>query len=499
MLLDDDGPSPALAGCARLVTAPADLDDLVFAPADRARLDAVTAAIARLENRDPAAWAVLWGPEGAGKTTLAARIAARAGRPLLALDTRVVDQGKGDEQLRRAVREALLHRAVLYIGSLGGTLLDDGAHELVRRLRDYPGPLILGVTGTAPPRIRTPRVVEELELPPPDEDARLTLWRRAVPDDARADDLDLPLIARGFRLTPGEILDVAAATVAADGSAGVRTASLRAAIDRRLRNQLSDLARPIEVTHRWDQLVLPAAQLDRARELIVRHRHAATVYRRWGLGERAGYGTGIIGLFSGPPGTGKTMLAGLIAAELGLDLYKVDLSQVVSKWVGETEKQLARIFELAARAHAVLLFDEADALLSGRTKVESANDRYGNLAVNYLLSRFEDYDGVVILTTNMETALDEAIKRRLTVHLRLDTPDEDERLALWRSFLPAGVPRVGDLELERLAGDFDLSGGHIRNAAIRAAFLAADDDGAVDVEHLRRGVALEMDNLGRLS
>ena len=166
--------------------------------------------------------------------------------------------------------------------------------------------------------------------------------------------------------------------------------------------------------------MLPQDDLDRIDEFISRSVFGQQVYQDWGFDARVGSGKGMIALFSGPPGTGKTMLAGLIASALGLSIYQIDLSQVISKWLGETEKQLARAFDLAERAHAVLLFDEADALLAKRTEVQTSNDRYGNLAVNDLLQRLEQYSGVAILTTNKEAALDEALRRRLTLHLRLD-------------------------------------------------------------------------------
>src|SRR5213075_1358411 len=189
---------------------------------------------------------------------------------------------------------------------------------------------------------------------------------------------------------------------------------------------------------------------DRVQEFISRKKHADVVYNEWGYGARVGYGKGLIGLFSGPPGTGKTMLAGLIATSLDLDLYQVDLAQVVSKWVGETEKQLAKVFDQAERAHAVLLFDEADSLFAKRTEVKTSNDRYGKLAVNYLLQRLEHYSGVVIMTTNKEAALDEALQRRLTLHLHLQVPEPPERERLWQSMLPAKAPSSRNINFKAL-------------------------------------------------
>jgi SpoVK/Ycf46/Vps4 family AAA+-type ATPase len=205
----------------------------------------------------------------------------------------------------------------------------------------------------------------------------------------------------------------------------------------------------------------------------------------------------MIALFSGPPGTGKTMMAGLIAKSLDLDVYQVDLAQIVSKWVGETEKQLAKVFDAAERAHAVLLFDEADSLFAKRTEVKSSNDRYGNLAVNYLLQRLEQYSGIAILTTNKDAALDEALQRRLSLHLHLDIPEAEERERLWLSFMPKKAP-VQEIDYRALAEEFELSGGYIKNAAVRAAFLAAHAGGAINMKILRRAAALELEDMGRV-
>jgi len=366
----------------------------------------------------------------------------------------------------------------------------------VRRLRDFPGMVVLGVDAAAPPRIATTHPVHELALPAFGERERLALWTRQLGHAGKG--LALDALARGFHLTPGEIIDIAGEAAVIATTRGVTINDLRAGIDRRLRNELGELARPMNVDTSWNDLILPEDQLARVREVVERHRLGDRVLREWGLGARLGYGKGVIALFSGPPGTGKTMLATVIAKDLGLDLYKVDLSQVVSKWVGETEKQLGRLFDLAARAHAVLLFDEADALLGARTKVESSNDRYGNLAVNYLLTRLEEYTGVAILTTNLESSLDPAIQRRLTMHLRLALPTAEERSRLWRSFLPATIPGARAIDTDALAEEYEFAGGHIKNAAVRAAFFAASKGAHLDMQLARRAARHELEDMGRL-
>jgi SpoVK/Ycf46/Vps4 family AAA+-type ATPase len=206
----------------------------------------------------------------------------------------------------------------------------------------------------------------------------------------------------------------------------------------------------------------------------------------------------MIALLSGPPGTGKTLLAGVIARELGLELYQVDLSCVMSKWLGETEKQLARLFDHAQRAHAVLLFDEADALFAKRRDTEGTTDRHANLTVNFLLQRLEQYRGIAVLTTNRPAGLDEALQRRLSLHLRFDIPDADERERLWRSLMPADAPLADDVDVARLAADLRLTGGYIKNVVVRAAFLAAIHDTSIDQALLRHAAALELEDMGRV-
>jgi SpoVK/Ycf46/Vps4 family AAA+-type ATPase len=247
--------------------------------------------------------------------------------------------------------------------------------------------------------------------------------------------------------------------------------------------------------------VLPADTLDQVRSLIARVRYAPQVLDDWGFDRKLARGSGVAALFSGPPGTGKTMVAGLLARALDLELYQVDLSQVVSKWVGETEKQLARIFDAAEAGHALLLFDEADALFARRTDVKSAVDRYANLEVNYLLQRIESFGGIVVLTTNLDTSIDPALRRRLAAHIVFWRPEVAERAALFRKMLPPEAPVAADVDLEALARAYkEMTGANIRNAVIAAAFLAAAEGAAaITQEHLERAAKGEYRAMGRVS
>jgi SpoVK/Ycf46/Vps4 family AAA+-type ATPase len=217
------------------------------------------------------------------------------------------------------------------------------------------------------------------------------------------------------------------------------------------------------------------------------------------MGRTMATSRGLTALFQGPPGTGKTLVAGVIARELGLDLYQVDLSKVMSKWIGETERKLATIFDAAEDGQVILLFDEADSLFAKRTEVRSSNDRYANLEVNYLLQRLDSFEGIAILTTNIGGSIDPAFRRRMSFRLSFPFPDEETREQLWRVHLPSELPIEGPLALDRLAHKYQLSGGYIRNACLRAAFLAAEDATPLAQRHLERAVALEFAELGKLS
>ena len=248
----------------------------------------------------------------------------------------------------------------------------------------------------------------------------------------------------------------------------------------------------------WDQVSLPDDMLDSLRELIGRARHARTVFDDWGYDDRIATSRGLTALFYGPPGTGKTMVAQLLARELGYDLYRIDLSQVVNKYIGETEKNLARIFDEAETSHAVLFFDEADSLFAKRTEVKSSNDRYANLEVNYLLQRMETYDGVTLLATNIEHGIDEAFKRRVRFTVQFELPEEAERHRLWRSMFPPVVPLAADIDWDLLAKRFEMAGGYIKKAALRAALMAAETQRPITTADLLEAARHEYREMGRI-
>ncbi len=248
------------------------------------------------------------------------------------------------------------------------------------------------------------------------------------------------------------------------------------------RRSLENIAQRLEPRGAWDDLVLPAQQMETLRQIVIHVRHRAIVNEHWGFAARYERGLGLSVLFSGTSGTGKTMAAEIIAAELSLDLYRIDLASVVSKYIGETEKNLRRIFDAAEESSAILLFDEADALFGKRSEVRDSHDRYANLEISYLLQRIESYRGVAILTTNMQHALDSAFMRRIRFIVQFPFPDAGSRARIWQRIFPSATP-VGLVDFEGLA-QLNVSGGVIRNIAMHAAFLAAEDQEAIGMKHL---------------
>lgn len=250
---------------------------------------------------------------------------------------------------------------------------------------------------------------------------------------------------------------------------------------------------------RWDELVLPARAIGLLKSISAYLRHRDLVLSSWGYEAAIAGEQGIKVLFFGDSGTGKTMAARVLARELGLELYRIDLAAIVSKYIGETEKNLDRIFAAAQDSNAILFFDEADAVFGKRSEVSDAHDRYANIEVAYLLEKMETYTGAVILATNFRNNIDDAFLRRLDLAVEFPFPEVEQRRAIWRRLLPDAAPIAPDVDIEFLAGNFKLSGGSIRNCSLAAAFLAAEDGGPIEMRHFVRAVSFEYMKLGRLT
>ncbi|MBL0220190.1 MAG: ATP-binding protein [Myxococcales bacterium] len=444
----------------------------------------------------------LSGRPGSGRRALLAALAAEAGRPLGVLDVTQLPRTEREFQLgfARGLRTAHLAGLLPCVTGIEEVSLGErAARDVVADiLRAHPGPLAILQSAGAPAVLQAGHI--GVELPVLDEGERLGLWQQTLAD-ARLPVADVADLAAKYRIGPGTIHRAVSAAIERRGGHGPADATdeLRTFIRQTRDARLGAYARRVERLVGWDALVLPSDIIDSLRELISRVRHRRTVFETWGMDRAMSTSRGLTALFQGQPGTGKTMVASVIAKELGLDLYQVDLSKVMSKWLGETERNLAAIFDAAEDGQVILLFDEADSLFAKRTEVRSSNDRYANLEVNYLLQRLDAFEGMAILTTNNGGSIDPAFKRRLSFRLSFPFPDEDTRTQLWRAHLPPRLPIAGELALERLAHKYQLAGGYIRNACLRAAFLAAQDETSLTQQHLERAVALEFAELGKLS
>jgi len=340
------------------------------------------------------------------------------------------------------------------------------------------------------------------EFPVPPYAERRRLWQASLNGDgAEAPDLDQ--LAARFRFTRREIKNAvhAARNLARlrDGaSAALTQADLRSACRAESSRRLGGLARKLETRYAWADLVLPANETRQLREIVQYIQHHEGVYSDWGFGRKHTLGRGINILFSGASGTGKTMAAGIMAAELGLDLYKIDLSVIVSKYIGETEKNLARVFQEAESSNAILFFDEADALFGKRSEVKDSHDRYANIEVNFLLQKMEEHEGIVILATNLSKNLDDAFLRRLQFTVLFPFPERDERLEIWRRVFPAEAPLAADVDLDFLARRLKIAGGNIKNIALGAAFLARAERATIGMRQIILSAKREYQKVGKL-
>jgi hypothetical protein len=333
------------------------------------------------------------------------------------------------------------------------------------------------------------RPILRFDVRKPSPAEQKNLWKQALGDNFLRLNGQVEKVVTQFNLGPGAIRTVAAelqATVADEKILGARLwESCRA----QARPGLDDLAQRLEPSAAWEDLVLPENQRRILNEIAAQLRQRAKVYETWGFAGKGARGLGISALFAGASGTGKTMAAEVLANELRLDLYRIDLSSVVSKYIGETEKNLRRVFDAAEEGGAILLFDEADALFGKRSEVKDSHDRYANIEVSYLLQRMEAYRGLAILTTNMKDALDQAFLRRLRFVVQFPFPDAAHRAEIWRRIFPAGTP-VENLDAAKLSR-LNVAGGNIRNVALNAAFLAADAGEPVRMNHLVRAARSE--------
>lgn len=434
------------------------------------------------------------GDPDVGKSLIAAAVCAELSMQLDVIQAADIPANPTDREVlaRLWEREAVLRSSILLIDC---DELDDPVY--IRAVRAFAERVQSGVIVSTrdPLRMRRrPLIRFDVERPSPAE--QQTIWKDVLGSTAHVLNGQLDALIAQFSLSTPDI-SIAAAEVLgeADQQADALGKLLWDSCRAQARPQMDDLAQRITPTATWDDLILPEPQRQTLHTIAAHVRQRATVYEHWGFAGKSARGLGISALFAGASGTGKTMAAEVLANELRLDLYRIDLSLVVSKYIGETEKNLRRVFDAAEAGGAILLFDEADALFGKRSEIKDSHDRYANIEVSYLLQRMETYRGLAILTTNMHEALDPAFLRRLRFVVQFPFPDASQRAEIWKRIFPLTTPVEG-LDVLRLA-QLNVAGGNIRNIALNAAFFAADHGEPVQMRHLLQAAHVEYAKLER--
>jgi SpoVK/Ycf46/Vps4 family AAA+-type ATPase len=450
------------------------------------------------------------GSAGAGKEQTAAALCLKLGIPLLVVNTaRLLHGDAGIENVARLLfREAVIQQAALYFDGYDVLLGDDPkvSHcrdTLLQELECLSGLTFLAGRGGAEwAGGCRGKVCIRVDFPLLTYPLRKQLWQDSL-DGLASSAIDLGPLTNKFRLTAGQMRNAIgiARSLAlwrdpANGS--LTSDDLYAACRSQSNQKLSSLTIKIRPRYSWSDIVLPKEQTGQIREILNYVKHRDLVYGAWGFEQKLSLGKGLNILFSGLSGTGKTMAAEIMARELGLDLYKIDLSMVVSKYIGETEKNLSAIFGEGKDSNAILFFDEADALFGKRSEVKDAHDRYANIETAYLLQKMDEYEGIVILATNLRNNMDEAFTRRMQAVIDFPFPEEDYRREIFERIFPKQAPLSSDVDFAFLARQFKLTGGNIKNIALHAAFLAAEDENSIGMAQIIRATKREFDKIGRL-
>jgi SpoVK/Ycf46/Vps4 family AAA+-type ATPase len=456
------------------------------------------------------------GPTGTGKRTLAAAVCRELGVPLVRIDLRAILTRFEDFEhtLFVLLRQALVERSAVFLDHFEAVTGDEDKcsehrKSISRALNELAWLIFIGTeTGWSPGDLFRPNHTVSIGLPPPNLAERRRLWEtasaaRAAAAAPFAPDIDWREIAVKFRVTPGVMnaaIDAAEAVARLREPRGgpITAEDLHRGLYAQSNQRLGALARKLAPRHAWPHIILPANALAQLRELCAHVRHRHTVLTDWGFEATLSLGRGMCALFCGQSGVGKTMAVEVIANELALEVYKIDLSTVVSKYIGETEKNLSRVFQEAESSNAILFFDEADALFGKRSEVKDAHDRYANIEINYLLQRIEEFEGLVILASNLRKNIDDAFFRRMHFVIEFPFPDVTHRYGIWKQHFPADAPIGEDVDLVYLAERFTLSGGGIKNVVVNAAFLAAAEGRPIRMRHLIHATRREYEKTGRL-
>lgn len=518
-LLDFNLHDARLEGVAQLLYPEKDWADVVMDDTLKEQLKHVWREHFSAEEQQNPLIFSFYGPSGAGKKLAAEALCHNIQLPLLITDTKALlhRADRVEETIKTLFREALLQPAAIYLEHADMLFSENSQFHHVQQLllkELEESSLVTFLSGEKPwmsPAHINHQIFFQIEWPLPVASHRKELWERSVngrhsltSDVALFADIDTDVLANTFKLTGGQIRNALnearnLAKMQSSGNNGhITMEALYQGCRAQSNRKLGELAQKITPHYVWDDIVLPPDKLQQLKEMCAYVKHRQRVYGEWGFDRKLSLGKGLNALFSGPSGTGKTMAADVIANELKLELYKIDLSCVVSKYIGETEKNLSKIFKEAETGNAILFFDEADALFGKRSEVKDAHDRYANIEIGYLLQKMEEYDGIVILATNLRSNMDEAFVRRLQFNVEFPFPDEEYRERIWHIIFPGEAPKSDDINFDFLAQNFNITGGNIKNIVLTAAFLAAENSGVIQMKHLIRATKRELQKMGKL-
>lgn len=442
---------------------------------------------------------ILSGMEGSGRRTLAHAALSAAGLAMLDID---IIKDTLESQLQAARRDIRWYNAALLIRSANR---DMPWRELWSHIDNLHLPVIVSLTPealeAATQHLNKPHII--IELPEPDRETRRQLWHNYLPSGSDIDADSLDALAANFKFNAGRIQEV----LRRAKSKLITQPATKRRITKKVLYEaareigaaaMGDLAQKLPCPYHPEDLVVPQQVQEELNLALAWVQQQSKVLTTWGFEHKITNSQGLSALFSGPPGTGKTMASQILARQLGLDIYRVDLSQVMSKYIGETEKNLSRLFDEAHRSGAILFFDEGDALFGKRSEVNDAHDRYANVEIGYLLQRMEEHDGIVILATNRKQDMDEAFVRRFDAMIDFPMPNEKERFRIWQGLFPTEAHISTDIKLDALAKNFELSGGEIRNTVLAAAYLAANENTAIGMPQIKKALKRELIKNGRV-
>jgi adenylate kinase family enzyme len=454
----------------------------------------------------------LWGKSGSGKKTQAFHLCQYFNQSVLCVDLEKWPASKDNarEMMSHLFREATIQQAVLVFSHFEAwvdkaeRVLSTEATHLLLELSEMTGIVFLLTDEPCQPLDKQRLIDLEVELPAMSDADRSQAWTQLTASYSVDSTIDWEALSARFLFNVGQMKDTlkTAKTMSEWNRDGAEAAPIGwrdmiQASYKQLNHSLGNKSKRLSPKNNWGDLILPAVQKEKLQHACNHIQYKHTVYGRWGFDKKLSYGTGISLLFSGPPGTGKTMASEIVAKELDMEIYKIDLSQIISKYIGETEKNLREIFDEAQASYAVLFFDEADALFGKRSEVKDSHDKNANTEVAFLLQKMEEYRGISILATNYLQNMDEAFLRRINYVIRFPFPDEKQRETIWQHIFPVQTPLEKDIDFSFLARKLQMAGGSIKNIALTAAFLASGKDEKVGMNHIFKAYQYELDKTNR--